>query len=341
MVGLMSRSHLVKLVTFVSGLYFVLEFLLPESVLSTVGIVGVHDKISYGFITVGAVAFGLGIINLFSHHGRKILYRRDGAFFSTVLLCGLVATIVFGLLDWRASLSSEQWQAQTRMLSAFSSRIVADVSEPSVVGDNKVVPIPLTQRVQLLASGVDEVVVKGESLALSADETVMFAGLKRDATSLKETPDQIVDPVFREPFLQRLEKAGAALAVYARIDYEKGIIRNLNLLLVEGLFNSLGAAMFSLLAIYIATAAFRAFRVKSVESFLMMIAAVLVILGQTFVGALIAPEFSVIRQWLLEVPNSAAFRAIKFGAAIAGLVMAVRMWLSIESGSFVAKQGRR
>jgi hypothetical protein len=41
-----------------------------------------------------------------------------------------------------------------------------------------------------------------------------------------------------------------------------------------------------------------------------------------------------VRQWLMEVPNSAAFRAIKIGSAVAGLVMAFRMWLSIESESF-------
>jgi hypothetical protein len=41
-----------------------------------------------------------------------------------------------------------------------------------------------------------------------------------------------------------------------------------------------------------------------------------------------------IRQWLLEVPNSAAFRAIRLGAGVAGLMLAIRMWLSIESKSF-------
>jgi hypothetical protein len=34
------------------------------------------------------------------------------------------------------------------------------------------------------------------------------------------------------------------------------------------------------------------------------------------------------------VPNSAAFRAIEIGSAVAALVMAFRMWLSIESEGF-------
>jgi hypothetical protein len=45
-----------------------------------------------------------------------------------------------------------------------------------------------------------------------------------------------------------------------------------------------------------------------------------------------------IRLWLLTVPNSAAFRAITIGAEIAALVMAFRMWLSIESESFADKE---
>jgi hypothetical protein len=47
-----------------------------------------------------------------------------------------------------------------------------------------------------------------------------------------------------------------------------------------------------------------------------------------------------VRLWLLRVPNSAAFRAIEIGAAIAGLVMAFRMWLSIESQSFSNEKDR-
>ncbi|HHN46186.1 MAG TPA: hypothetical protein ENN09_01980, partial [Planctomycetes bacterium] len=49
--------------------------------------------------------------------------------------------------------------------------------------------------------------------------------------------------------------------------------------LFRGLFLSLGAAMFSLLAFYITQAAFRAFRVKSIEAALIMTSALLIMLG--------------------------------------------------------------
>jgi hypothetical protein len=108
--------------------------------------------------------------------------------------------------------------------------------------------------------------------------------------------------------------------------------------LYDGLFNQLGSAMFALLGVYIAAAAYRAFRIRTIESALMMVAAVIVMLGQISFGREIYEHMPSIRQWLLEVPNSAAFRAIRLGAGVAGLMLAIRMWLSIESKSFSSER---
>jgi len=106
----------------------------------------------------------------------------------------------------------------------------------------------------------------------------------------------------------------------------------------HGFFVALGSAMFSLLGFYIAAAAYRAFRVSSVEALLMMGAAVIVMLGQIPFGVFISEDLPELRLWLLQIPSSGAFRAIKIGALIAGLGMAFRMWFSIESQSFVSEE---
>ena len=54
-------------------------------------------------------------------------------------------------------------------------------------------------------------------------------------------------------------------------------------------------------------------------------------LGQIPFGISLYEDMPVIRVWILQNPNSSAFRAIKIGGSIAGLVMAFRMWLSLES----------
>lgn len=102
----------------------------------------------------------------------------------------------------------------------------------------------------------------------------------------------------------------------------------------QGLYNNLGSAMFSLLAFYIATAAYRAFRLQSVEAGLMMVAALLVMFGQIPLGFYVWHELPTIRVWILSRVSAAAFRGVLFGSLIAGLSMAARMWLSLERTSF-------
>ena len=116
--------------------------------------------------------------------------------------------------------------------------------------------------------------------------------------------------------------------------YEQSNTKNVYRILFDGLFTALGAAMFSLLGFYIASAAYRAFRIYSLEASLMMIAALFVMLGQISFGPMIWEELPAIRHWLLTVPNTAAFRAIEIGTAIAAIVISFRMWLSIESEGF-------
>jgi hypothetical protein len=63
----------------------------------------------------------------------------------------------------------------------------------------------------------------------------------------------------------------------------------------------------------------------------MMLAAVVVTLGQIPQGPIyISEDLPLVRLWLLNNLSTPAFRAIYFGAALAGLAMAVRMWLSLE-----------
>jgi hypothetical protein len=116
-------------------------------------------------------------------------------------------------------------------------------------------------------------------------------------------------------------------------------------ILFRGMLAPLGATMFSLVAFYIVSASYRAFRIKSGESTLMMLAAFIVMLGMVPIGAYLThwlPEtgwLSVFRlenltAWILTFPNAAAQRAITFGIAVGSLAMALRIWLSLERGSF-------
>lgn len=114
----------------------------------------------------------------------------------------------------------------------------------------------------------------------------------------------------------------------------------------NGGFNSLGSTMFSLLAFFIVSAAYRAFRVRSAESVLLLGSAIVMMLGLTPLGTAFitgklplvgfASNFRLenVTEWILLVMNAAAQRALLFGVAVGLMATSLRIWLSLERGQF-------
>lgn len=105
----------------------------------------------------------------------------------------------------------------------------------------------------------------------------------------------------------------------------------------RNMFNPLQAAMFSLLAFYVASAAFRAFRVRNLDASILIVAAFLVMLGRTPLGEYAfgwLPNGETwlprITDWIMSVPNAAAQRGIIIGAALGAASMSLRVILGIE-----------
>ena len=124
--------------------------------------------------------------------------------------------------------------------------------------------------------------------------------------------------------------------------------RDTNTFLFEGLLMSLEASVFGLLAFYIASAAFRAFRVTSVESTLMMVTAFIVMLGNVGSEVLtgwIPPDSALaflrldnITFWIMSTVNMSAQRALLFGIAVGTLATSLRIWLSLERGHYFGRE---
>lgn len=134
--------------------------------------------------------------------------------------------------------------------------------------------------------------------------------------------------------------------------HPNAINKNLNQLIFTGVLNSMDATMFSIIAFYIVSAAYRAFRVRSVEATLLLVTAVLVMIGQTALGQLFTNwlpsdpgnllhnlRFEIIRDWILNKANTPAVRAINFGLGVGSLAVALRIWLGLERGSYFDSQG--
>ena len=93
----------------------------------------------------------------------------------------------------------------------------------------------------------------------------------------------------------------------------------------------MGATMFALLAFYIASAAYKAFRARSAEATVLLLAAIIVMFGQVPIGVQIFGEGIIdITQWILDVPNLASKRGIALGVGLGMVATSLRILLGIE-----------
>jgi membrane-associated phospholipid phosphatase len=92
----------------------------------------------------------------------------------------------------------------------------------------------------------------------------------------------------------------------------------------------LQATMFSLLAFFIASAAFRAFRIRTFHASLLAVTAILVMIGRVPVGEKLWPGFPDFIEWIMNVPQLAGKRAIMIGAALGAISTALKVLTGLE-----------
>lgn len=98
----------------------------------------------------------------------------------------------------------------------------------------------------------------------------------------------------------------------------------------DHVFAPCNATMFALLAFFVASAAFRAFRARNIEAALLLGTAILMMLGRAPIGRAISDSLPDIAQWLLDVPSNGGRRAIMMGAAIGAIATGLRIILGLE-----------
>lgn len=98
----------------------------------------------------------------------------------------------------------------------------------------------------------------------------------------------------------------------------------------DHVFAPCNATMFALLAFFIASAAFRAFRARNTEAALLLAAAILIMLGRVPFGRAISDFLPELADWIIDVPNNAGRRAIIMGAALGAIATGLRVIVGLE-----------
>jgi len=121
-------------------------------------------------------------------------------------------------------------------------------------------------------------------------------------------------------------------------------------LLFDGMLQQMDAAMFSVIAFFILSAAYRAFRVRSVEATILLATALLVILSLMglvaeqwdafFAGLGSGPndffenlKLTTMRNFIRDTFQTPSINGITLGTGIGALAMGLRIWLGLEKGS--------
>lgn len=107
----------------------------------------------------------------------------------------------------------------------------------------------------------------------------------------------------------------------------------------EYMFKPLQATIFAMLAFYVASAAFRAFRAKNFEAILLLGTAFIILLGRTAAGPFLTgwfPDFmsgleaQPLTEYLMQVFNKAGNRAIMIGIALGTASVSLKILLGVD-----------
>ncbi len=263
------------LLTVLCGLLITIAFFAPPSDPSGVPPIGpsffqaINAELLEWAKILFAVAFLLGIANLFRINLRQIATRHEDSIYKLVLLVTMTGFLIVGMAEIHI----------------------------------KDLPGPLLS-----------VLVPARTVTFTNGSTVQGYLVERSQTEL-------------------VLRAGAELEPqrYPLADIATETEPTLKLWIYNKVFIPLQATMFSLLAFYVASAAFRAFRARSLEATLLLAAGCVVMLGQVPLGDDLTGGFAGRAQaFLMTFVTKAGLRAIIIGATLGGLATGLRIVLGIE-----------
>ncbi len=98
----------------------------------------------------------------------------------------------------------------------------------------------------------------------------------------------------------------------------------------DALFVPGQATVYAMTGFFIASAAYRAFRIRNIEAAILLVSAAVLMLANVPVGQMMYSGMPKLGDWLMNIPNLAGQRGMMIGAGIGGIASGLRVLLGIE-----------
>jgi len=261
-------------------------------------------------LVVGAFAIILGLGSLIFHHSQKI--RRKARFwqYSYVTLVSLSITAFIGLFGGV--------RGEGRLPTIYGGTVLAAHDDLVYAFMDKAERNQFNQSPGQYADPTKAVIELPREF--DTDFNLYQASLLRQEIELKHTALElkrqpvppIISPVSNET-----------------VPFRRGFKYSLQQL-YEGILVPCGSTMFAMLAFYMCSAAYRAFRMRNLHAGVLLVSAFLVMLGQIPIATAFIPGLHELRQWILDVPNLASKRGIMIGVGLGASATSFKIILGIE-----------
>ncbi len=320
------KKTLPLVLTFFVGIVGAMGYFVPAG-----GMTKLSSTLNDFGIIIAAVAFVLGGINIVQVNIPIVVRRRPDWGYKLVMLLSAVAVLLVGFR------LHEFWAPAHKGTVAVSPVSDMLVGTPEAA-DTAIIVVdgaPRDLLVKIDGKAVLDPARPGEPARMPIRARVL---VEKDAAgnviphvvNVSDTA-RTTPPRYDEYEVSISLVAGGEATVKPHLTYLLGPEGQPYLWLFNYIFAPCNATMFALLAFFITSAAFRAFRLRNVESGLLLGAAMLVMMGTIPLGAELSQTWLYrLQEWILSVPTVAGRRAIMMGAALGAVAIGLRVILGLE-----------
>lgn len=287
------------------GVIMLLSWFIPHA---PFGELEIHATQWYDIIA--SFAMILGALNLLRLQGTKVVKRKKGWPFALAAVIAFFMTLTFGFM----------------IKGGFYPNVIS-------VGDNPEAVYVKIAQVTDTDGNVSEEDMVDTRATYSAPGPKGEQVLLHKAVVSKKAAQKVVD---------ELNELGAT-ATLGELEWGSHVQGNKTYYrwVFYTFFTPLSATMFALLAFFVASASYRAFKIRNAEATVLLVSGILIMLGRVPLGAYLTAwtqnipwlswfHLPVIQEWLYQYPNAAGARAIMIGIGLGIVGTSLRVILGIE-----------